>query len=52
MALLDRAEVERADPQLIVGEAGMGKTSLLDEFVRSARRRGWLSRTGGSPAGR
>ena len=33
MALLDRAEVERADPLLMVGEAGMGKTALLDAFA-------------------
>jgi hypothetical protein len=39
-ALLDRTEHERTDPLLVVGEAGMGKTPLLDEFARVARRRG------------
>ncbi|HSO04675.1 MAG TPA: ATP-binding protein, partial [Candidatus Limnocylindrales bacterium] len=51
MALLDRAEVERADRQLIVGEAGMGKTALLDEFARAARRRGWRVARAAAPQG-
>ena len=51
MALLDRAEVDRADPQLIVGEAGMGKTALLDEFAGAARRRGWRVARAAAPQG-
>jgi DNA-binding NarL/FixJ family response regulator len=51
MALLDRAEVERADPLLVVGEAGMGKTALLDEFAGAARRRGWRVARAAAPQG-
>ena len=51
MALLGRAEVERADPQLVVGEAGMGKTALLDEFARVARGRGWRVARAAAPQG-
>jgi hypothetical protein len=51
MALLDRAGGERADPQLIVGEAGMGKTALLDELVRAARHRGWRVARAAAPQG-
>ena len=51
MSLLDRAEVERADPLLVVGEAGMGKTALLDEFARAARRRGWRVARAAAPQG-
>lgn len=50
-ALLDRAEVERADPLLVVGEAGMGKTALLDELVRTARRRPWRVARAAAPQG-
>lgn len=50
-ALLDRAEVERAEPLLIVGEAGMGKTALLDELVTAARRRGWRVARAAAPQG-
>ncbi len=51
LSLLDWAEVERADPQLIVGEAGMGKTALVDELVRAARRRGWRAAQAAAPQG-
>ncbi len=51
LALLDRAESERADPLLVVGEAGMGKTALLDEFAGVARRRGVRVGRAAAPAG-
>ena len=51
MSLLDRAVVERADRRLIVGEAGMGKTALLDEFTGAARRRGWRVARAAAPQG-
>ena len=53
MSVLDRAEVEveRADPKLIVGEAGMGKTALLDEFAGTARRQGWRVARAAAPQG-
>lgn len=51
MALLERAEVDRAEPQLIVGEAGMGKTALLDEFAAAARRQGWRVARAAAPQG-
>ena len=50
-ALLDRAEVDRADPQLIVGEAGMGKTALLDELAGTARGRDWRVARAAAPQG-
>lgn len=50
-ALLDRAEADRADPMLLAGEAGMGKTALLDEFARAARRRGWRVARAAAPQG-
>jgi DNA-binding CsgD family transcriptional regulator len=50
-ALLDRSEDERADPLLLVGEAGMGKTALLDEFARAARRRGTHVARAAAPEG-
>lgn len=51
MSLLDGAEVERADPHLVVGEAGMGKTALLDEFAGTARRRDWRVARAAAPQG-
>jgi DNA-binding CsgD family transcriptional regulator len=51
MSLLDRAEAERADPLLLIGEAGMGKTALLDEFTRAARRRGTHVARAAAPEG-
>jgi hypothetical protein len=50
-ALLDRSEDERTDPLLVVGEAGMGKTALLDELARAARRRGAYVARAAAPEG-
>ena len=36
MALLDRAGSEHAEPLLLVGDAGMGKTALLDAAAQEA----------------
>ncbi len=51
LALLDWAGRERADPLLVVGEAGMGKTALLDAFAATARRRGALVARAAAPEG-
>lgn len=51
MALLDQTVVERVDPRLIVGDAGMGKTALLDEVSRAAQRRGWRVARAAAPQG-
>ena len=39
-AALGADQAERVQPALLVGEAGMGKTALLDALARRARRRG------------
>lgn len=51
LALLDRAEVGHADPLLVTAEAGMGKTALLDELVRTARCRDWRVARAAAPQG-
>ena len=39
-ATLDRGPDEHPDPVLLVGDAGMGKSALLDSLARRARMRG------------
>jgi DNA-binding CsgD family transcriptional regulator len=39
-ALVDRAQAGPVEPVLLVGEAGMGKSALLDALADAARRRG------------
>jgi DNA-binding NarL/FixJ family response regulator len=50
-ATLDRALVEHADPVLVVGDAGMGKTALLDVVARRARRLGMRVVRAAAPQG-
>jgi DNA-binding CsgD family transcriptional regulator/tetratricopeptide (TPR) repeat protein len=47
VAILDRAEQGRPQLVLLAGEAGVGKTRLLAEFVDRARQRGMCVLTGG-----
>ncbi|GAA2812847.1 hypothetical protein GCM10010505_43640 [Kitasatospora aburaviensis] len=57
-AAADRARAGRAQTVLVSGEAGIGKSSLLDAAVRQLPRQGWLVATGhcpetdGAPPGR
>jgi DNA-binding CsgD family transcriptional regulator len=46
-AALDRATSGTAGPILVAGEAGVGKTRLIDEFASSARSQGAQVRIGG-----
>ncbi|HEV2894668.1 MAG TPA: ATP-binding protein, partial [Actinomycetota bacterium] len=47
LRLLDRAERGRPAVGLIAGDAGVGKTRLLDELAARAESRGARVRTGG-----
>ena len=51
VALLDQAEHGHAAPLLVIGDAGMGKTALLDEFARAARQRGVRVARAAAPQG-
>jgi DNA-binding SARP family transcriptional activator/tetratricopeptide (TPR) repeat protein len=41
LALLERAQARHGGLSLLLGQAGIGKTRLLEEFVETAQRRGW-----------
>ena len=50
-ALLDRAADQRPSVVLVVGEAGVGKTTLLREALRRAEERGFAVATGAAVPG-